>query len=393
MAEKATAGNALAFTLTYKNLPSGDSPLGARTFVYRDFVLFKKAVAEAYYRKYKARGEFSWVVCGEMGSKKGRVHWHAVLFSKKPLGDLGKWTNYHTGEKYDEMPLEKRCAWSLWKKGLVQVQQPDAGGMAYVLVYGMKDQFGVKKARGNKRETKAENYAAGKFRMSKHPPIGVRYLATLADLWRNERRVPPTLQIKVQDYNGYWWPKGKIREWLLSRCWEINEQIKKETGRDAPQWSSLLASVSQYEKDEEILNHGEKQRPTEEEERSEVEHFEEIIDGRRVSEEAHAQSYKVVARCGGVRPCETCWITRQPDQQAELDREYEHWFALWDQKRNTYNEEGERKYGENNYYIFNQWWAQLGRCSRGCYFRDEPQTKADFASYKRRRRARRKYGR
>ena len=143
MAEKATAGHALAFTLSYKNLPSGETPLGARTFVYRDFVLFKKAVAEAYYRKYKARTEFSWIVCGETGSRRGRVHWHAVLFSKNPLSELGQWSNYYTGEKYDEMPLEKRCTWSLWKKGLVYVQRPDAAGMAYCLVYGMKDQFGV----------------------------------------------------------------------------------------------------------------------------------------------------------------------------------------------------------------------------------------------------------
>jgi hypothetical protein len=90
MAESAVAGNVMVFMLSYRNLPNGEKPLGARAFRYPDIQRFLKALREAYYRRYGVRNEISYFVAGERGSKgTKRVHWHIVLVSNKPLGVLG----------------------------------------------------------------------------------------------------------------------------------------------------------------------------------------------------------------------------------------------------------------------------------------------------------------
>ena len=71
----------------------------------------------------------------------------------------------------------KRLLWSCWRHGLLSVQIPDQGGMAYALKYALKDQFAAVKSAGTMREAKADNWGSGFFRMSKFPPIGSEWLA------------------------------------------------------------------------------------------------------------------------------------------------------------------------------------------------------------------------
>jgi hypothetical protein len=267
MAEKAYMKHAFLITLTYRNNENGTKPDGARTFVYRHVQLFLKRVRKAYNQKYDATGEISYIIAGERGSQKDRVHWHMVLFSKRPIDMLGEWTDHKQKPVTDWLgnivnrPIigkKKRCHWSFWEHGHVNVLRPDRKGMAYVVKYCLKDSFNVVNSKGTAREGKAENHGASYFRMSKKPPIGQRYLRQKLESWAERGVVPPELEITIPDYRGgYWYPKGKLRDWLLGGVREINEAIKAATGKDAAGWRPLLASVWNDEKDADNLLYSE----------------------------------------------------------------------------------------------------------------------------------------
>lgn len=257
MAEKATMGNALVLMLSYPNNPDGTLPDSARAFKYKDVQDFMKRLRKAYKAKYNATGEISYIVAGELGSKRKRVHWHMILFSKRSLHDLGEWTTLKgkamDGPKITEKGWNQH--WSIWSDfhGYVCPQVPDQGGVAYVLKYAMKDQFNVVKSEGTARFTKSERHAAGMFRMSKQPAIGWRYLQEKIDDWDERGCVPTDLLVKIPGYSGYYWPKGKTREAALKALHDINHMIREEKGRDAPQWDALLHSVAARDADHSLL--------------------------------------------------------------------------------------------------------------------------------------------
>ena len=240
MAEKATAGHALVFTLTYADLPNGDKPLGARVFHYSQIQNFLKTVREAYFRKYAKRNEISFLVAGEQGSKgTKRVHWHLILFSDKSIDVLGKWTDSRGQviefSKIQSMPKNHRIHWSAWPHGHINVLTPDQKGMSYVLKYALKDQFNVVKSANHARITKAENHSASKLVMSKSPPLGQRFLDWQLNEWEDALEVPVSLNIPVPDYTGYWYLQGDFRVRAIERLHEINETRRKKYSSDCPQ--------------------------------------------------------------------------------------------------------------------------------------------------------------
>jgi hypothetical protein len=102
---------------------------GANTavLVYKDFQLFLKRL-----RAYDRRIErVRYIVAGEYGSKKGRAHWHTILFIK------GK----HAEECLKEMGMQinRMSIFKPWKNGKTFFQRPDVDGFRYVLKYIMKD--------------------------------------------------------------------------------------------------------------------------------------------------------------------------------------------------------------------------------------------------------------
>ena len=154
---------------------------------------------------------------------------------------------------------KRRLDWSLWAvdkkpKGFVSLGEADLAGMHYVLSYCLKDQFASEKAEGTMREAKSEAFATGLFRMSKRPAIGEEYLVRKMEDLLAKGAVLPSLMIPVPDVDYKWWPTGSMREKALWHLSAINRRIKWATGADAPQWSSLLASVSENEKELEILD-------------------------------------------------------------------------------------------------------------------------------------------
>ena len=368
MAEKASAGAAFIINLTYAPLPDGTDPLGARLFRYSDVQKFYKSLREAYFRQYGVRGEISYICPGEYGSDNNRVHYHLVLFTDKPLGVLGKWSDLR-GKQLDTMPIEYNCHWSLWPHGMVRPQEPTEKGMSYVLKYITKAQFNVVNSKDTMRETKGLVHASGIFKMSKKIPIGKKYLISVLDRWEADLYVPVDLKVRIPDYSGYWFPQGLMREYMLDRIWEINERYKKQHGKDAPQWTALLASVSENNnKDWEGLVYGQIEE-TDSNKQSEEKHFANNAARRKAASKAG----EIVTRCGGVLPCRECansWDKRELDA---LRREYAHWFNAWVEKRNK---------GEKDHAEFKNWWLGRFRPSRGCYFRQEREVLDAFKARK-----------
>jgi hypothetical protein len=193
---------------------------------------------------------------------------------------------------------KRRLNWSLWPYGFVTLQEPDQGGMAYVLSYCLKDQFTEEKSKGTMREAQAENFATGLFRMSKRPAIGENFLMRKMEALEASGAVLPALNIKVPDFGGYWQPSGTFRKKLLWCLVALNKRILWATGADAPQWPALLASCADNPPDLEILN-GTVQEKTEEHSAASLERSARFNAGEQRTRETRR-------KCGSSVPCVAC---------------------------------------------------------------------------------------
>lgn len=170
MAEKALHPHALCLALTYSDRTEKGRD-GARMFAYADVRDFLKRLRSAAHYAVEKENErrieeaghvfvetlpapvVRFLCAGEQGSRNGRCHWHLILFSNLDLLTLGEITlrGRKLTDRADIMTVGKRkrrCHWSLWADdktplGFVTFQEPDQGGMSYVLSYCLKDQFTV----------------------------------------------------------------------------------------------------------------------------------------------------------------------------------------------------------------------------------------------------------
>lgn len=365
MAEKDTSNEVLVANLTYRNRQDGTKPDAARAFRYVDAQRFLKALREEYYRTYKApRNEVRYIIAGERGSKKNRVHWHLILFAQKPISTLGKWQDKNFND-IPEMKLGKKLRqhWSYWPHGHVNMQVPDQGGMAYVLKYALKDQFNSVKSKGTMRFTKSENNGASMFRMSKLPPIGFRWIESRCDDWEKRGVVPVKLELKVPEYSGFWWPKGDQRTYLLERLHQINETIKKQTGRDAPQWNTLLYSVVNNEKDWEALHYGTQEEQTDE---YEYESWKTQLDSQQKARAATANAKQIKYRCGGALICKPCWRGKNKEEKAH----YRKWYEAQQQEH--------ERAAQSKKQSLDKFYRKQGAINPYCTLKDTPARKQAF---------------
>ena len=147
IAESKVSRAAWGLTLTYGG---GDTP-EAYQLRYDDVQkFFKRLRADGY--------EFSYIVVGEKGSRRGRAHWHMIIF-------------WHTEPPAYPEPLPDRRVldWKYWKAGHVVIDAAHAGDgnhmmrlVRYVWKYMTDDG-----KQGHENE---------QARFSKKPPIGARYL-------------------------------------------------------------------------------------------------------------------------------------------------------------------------------------------------------------------------
>lgn len=340
MAEKHTSAQTICLTLTYDN-STQENREGAMMFRYSDVQAFFKRLRDHIKTKTGKTGSLRYIVAGEQGDRHGRCHWHIVLFSQVDLLELGEISTPYSNtppEKIVTGPGERpiRLHWSIWGRGFVTFQQPDEGGIHYALTYALKDQFAGDKARGTNREAKSETFATGLFRMSKFPPIGQAYLDQRLSALRAMGAVLPSTKIRVPGLRGYWRPSGMLRKYLLTNLRDINHQVKEATGRNAPQWSSLVAACKNSDKDLEAL-HGE-----------EIED-DELADtiqrnaARKREDQQVARDGYVRRRCGSTAPCNGCLSAIagfEPDGSRfeRFERDPENWswrYAQNDPKGDT----------------------------------------------------------
>lgn len=396
MAEKAVTNQTFVICLTYADKEDGERPLGSRVFRYKDVQNWLKMVREYYKRQYGENGLIRYIACGERGSKgTKRIHWHVIIFTQKPIDKLGEWRQFSTGQRVEELKMRVKYNWTLWPHGLCHLVEPDAAGMAYNMKYCVKDQFGVEKSKGRKRFDKSDQYAAGMFRMSKKPPIGVPYLERKLKGLRETLSVPPTVNIKIPDYRGYWFLTGEIREWFLDQCRQINEQRKEKTGKDAPQWEALLNSLikeneeqGEINSDMETLYYGTQERPeyTEEQASNAARKFEFEFAQRQKARNTIRDTRAALENCTGVIPCDYCRLEWSSDQQEELRQEENQWFDRWRDYRSA---KGKPVPSDDRQSLaeFRRFWKTLGRPSRGCKAREDGSIFSIVGKYKALRRA------
>ena len=320
MAEKSTSLNTFIIGMTY-NDETPENRDGARAFNYKNVSDFLKRLRQAIYRHYGTRETISFLACGEKGSMKGRCHWHLVLFTRADIFPVSAMT-YFDGEERgtapDHLPVERRMNWKVWPHGHVTFQQPDEGGMFYAVKYVSNDQFGSEKSKGTMRETRSQTHTASYFRMSKRPPIGDTFLQEQIDRWDAQNAVPTSLRLKVPGYTGFWFPLKRQREYLLAGLHDINQRVRNDTGRDCPQWSTLLHSVSLDENslnDWEYLTYGPQETLAD---------FAKVEAEHKAKQDAHksAQRWRDTAyvrrQCGGSLPCASCFNALSRPEKATL---------------------------------------------------------------------------
>lgn len=177
IAEQCTASSSYSVTLTY----GGDGPESA-ILRYADVQLMLKRLRKDGYT-------VRYICAGEYGSKKGRAHWHIILFfyGRAP-----------------QIPIESRFDWSFWPHGFVYFQNPDYKGFRYVMKYALKqiDDKGAVKS----------------LSMSKKPPLGYQFFMQLAsDMVKRGLALynPEYSFAHVRDHEGRprkYWLQGRMAE-------------------------------------------------------------------------------------------------------------------------------------------------------------------------------------
>lgn len=319
MAEKAMHKHALCVALTYDETTQENRD-AAKMFAYCDVRGFLARIRSDLRRKF-GRGNYNlrFLCAGEQGSRDGRCHWHLILYSDRDLlqcGTISKFGRPVT-DPADIFSVGKnklRRHWTMWGRGFVTFQKPDQGGMHYVLSYCLKDQFTGEKSQGTMREAKSENFATGLFRMSKRPPIGHEWLVRKMVALSERGQVLPNTHLRVPGFDGYWRPNEMPRERLLTGLLAINQQVRWRTGRNAPQWASLLAHCKDSETDMELLNGPQ----IEEVEVSDVEQFEYELAARARQAGDDQRRREIVRRCAQTTPCRDCLHHCTPYQLERL---------------------------------------------------------------------------
>lgn len=316
MAEKAISAYTYALHLTYSNRTPEDQR-GGEAFRYSDVRAFFARLRRQieYHTGQKAAVRF--IVCGERGSKKGRVHWHVVVFSDVDILEFGEFRKYgelFLGEKVDQSG-KNRLDWSLWPHGFVAVQEPEQEGLRYVLKYALKDQFSLAKSKGTMRHHKAENYAASYFRMSKKPPIGHAWLWDKLETLLDAGQFPVSMEFKVPDYSGFWYPSGQLRVDILRRLGQYAHHYASTHNMVPAQEGAFYASLS--DRDKEIYD-GEEEEPFDVEDVREKAR----IRALEIREAGEKRDYaRTRKRCGGILPCDECYrgLPEEARRQANFE--------------------------------------------------------------------------
>lgn len=323
MAEASQFKYVYALTLTYSERTER-SRRGARSFRYSDVSDFNKRLARQTEFHNGARAP-RFVVTGENGDKKGRVHWHMLVFHDFDITQLGEWFKY--GKKWNgaRKGRRNRLDWSLWPHGFVEIQEPNDNGVAYVLKYAFKDQFTNKRAKGTNREGKAVEVSTGLFRMSKGygrgEAIGEPWLHEKVDKMLAAGQFPVSFDFKVPNYWGYWHVNGVQRRNLLDK---LKKYVASLDYRP-PQFSALLSKMT----DRERLEFEDGQEAIEEQDAEHRARDREFAFKESTQRGEFRRIAKVRKSCGNKTPCSACCARldrRAFDKAVDASRERSEYY-------------------------------------------------------------------
>jgi hypothetical protein len=383
MAEKASMPYCYVLTLTYASV-DGESPLGARVFRYRDVQNMWKRIRAAGKKRWDHNIGLRYVIVGEKGTRYGRCHYHGVVFSDRPITELGEFD----GAKTKEFALKRRLNWSMWGHGFVQFDSADRNGMAYVLKYILKDKMTSKKSQGHGRQGKTEWLASSQMWCSKVPAIGETWLFRKLDEMIAVGTCPPDLRMRVPG-GGDWYVNGQLQQKMCVHLHHANAEYREKRGRDLAGWSTLLASL---DKEIENFETGELGEPkakgwllngeeieqeahiTEEQSRQNWEQYKAEYQRKKRIAAPITSARQIVRECGNVLPCPKCIGSFDDRQRANLQQEYELWFDEWAERNPRPSQVSPERYRDS----FERWWRSRLRPSRGCQFRDTPEHRDAF---------------
>ena len=212
-----------AVTLTYAETAG----VNAVTLVYKDVQDMLKRLRKRYNVRY--------ICAGEYGTKKGRAHWHIILFFK---------------DEDPKIERDERVDWKYWDKGFSYFQQPDWKGFQYVLKYVLKDQ-----------DTDSQD---SHLAMSKKPPLGHEWFIDLAKTHVEEAVIPRSYKYKISGIrkdNGQekvFMMQGKTRENFMNA---FKEGWLKEHGDGwaypyvGEPWKWCLTLTSEFYEEWDEKNH------------------------------------------------------------------------------------------------------------------------------------------
>jgi hypothetical protein len=338
VAETASAPWGGVVTLTYDN--SELSRHGRTVFFYDHVQRWVRSLRDEI-RDSGGVGNVRYIVAGENGSKKKRVHWHVLLWSTENLFSLGKYADFEAQWRKGWLPsagphpdclviptMRKRLVWSKWPYGHVFLDRMDRGSAEYVLKYAIKDQFNSVKSRGTARENKADSYGASFFRMSKMPPVGYNYLQRRIGMWMANGQVPPDGLVTVEGLKGKWYPRGFMRDAFIEGLAVVYNYSLETRGKPPAGWSALMGNWVKTEtglRDIEAIT-GVLEDAAEKERQDAIE---QISSGERIfGHESIPTKYRV---CGRAYPCDTCLEDASDGQRLDYHgraRELYHEFLV-----------------------------------------------------------------
>ncbi|GBR76114.1 hypothetical protein NO2_0721 [Candidatus Termititenax persephonae] len=193
--------NGIFLTLSYndENLPIGK--LGNPTLKKEDITLFKKRL-----RKTLGKTEIRTFECGEYGEKRGRPHYHMIIWNYKPEDGRVIKQNISGDTLWASTKLEK-----IWGKGIILYGNVTYESAAYVARY-------VNKKREKKQLMKDQENVY--INMSRKRGIGL-------DAWENYKK-------KYQELDGIYIPTKngtkiiKIPRYFIKK-WETELKEREET--------------------------------------------------------------------------------------------------------------------------------------------------------------------
>lgn len=218
IAENETATRSFFVTLTYGNTNRMGEVLTdkARSLHYADIQKWLKRIREKHSVRY--------IVTGEYGPKKGRAHWHALLFFYGAVPDVKLDFRYWGNRDFNTDPF--------WKDGNTLWQRFEPHQAKYVCKYMLKA--------GEENDSYER-----KAMLSKKPPLGHDYFMQRAEKYVDAHLSPQDLRYHFPEVK--WGKKNpQPREYVLQGVSADNfiehfiQKWRQKHGRDSWPYSELV---------------------------------------------------------------------------------------------------------------------------------------------------------